>query len=259
MIEQELKDSTECKTGKLPRFISKLFYKDGSGDPLFAATYLKDIIGISTIPIVNNRGNRFNVLFYNAAGTHYLGPHLINYFENSKTSLNYTQNYILQMLRNKHVMVILRSFGIICYKIISPYWEKAAYEQSTAFEMGHLYNRLVDFLQECIDNPLLLVTNSIHLFHGPFQPVDEVHLSLFGPCEFDSLCIDISKRLCSLLNSKCKHLFKDFLEGGKYFNPSDSLIQCAKLCPPNNISVERLMAKLDSNLKSASMASVSTK
>jgi hypothetical protein len=39
--------------------VSKLFYKDGSGDPLYAPTYLREQ-GINKVPIMNNRGNRFN-------------------------------------------------------------------------------------------------------------------------------------------------------------------------------------------------------
>jgi hypothetical protein len=57
-----------------------------------------------------------------------------------------------------------------------------------------------------------------------------------------------SKSGFSVLNAS-----KDFLDGEKYYEPSCELIEMTKFksCPPNNITVERLMAKLDSQLKAA--------
>jgi hypothetical protein len=52
-------------TENLLRFVSKLLYKDGSGDPLYAPTYLREQ-GINNVPIMNYRGNSFNTIFHNA-------------------------------------------------------------------------------------------------------------------------------------------------------------------------------------------------
>ena len=96
----------------LLRFVSKLFDKDGSGDPLYAPTYLREK-GINNVPIMNYRGNRFNTIVHNAAGTFYISKHLINYFTNSKSTLNYTQNFILTALKSDYVTSICRALGII--------------------------------------------------------------------------------------------------------------------------------------------------
>jgi hypothetical protein len=58
-------------TENLLHFVSNLFYEDGSGDPLYAPTYLREQ-DINKVPIMNNRGNRFNTIFHNAAGTFYI-------------------------------------------------------------------------------------------------------------------------------------------------------------------------------------------
>jgi hypothetical protein len=47
------------------------------------------------------------------AGTFYIAKHLINYFTNSKSTLNYTQNFILTALKNDYVISICRALGII--------------------------------------------------------------------------------------------------------------------------------------------------
>ena len=58
------KGETACHT--LMRNVSKLLYKDGIGDPCLMRAYLQQ--RVKKIPILNFKGNRFNVLFYNAAG-----------------------------------------------------------------------------------------------------------------------------------------------------------------------------------------------
>ena len=87
------KGTSETKTVNLIKFVANFFYKDGSGDPLLSVIYLKSV-GISSIPITKFIGNRFNCLFYNAAGTFYLAKHLEAYLKNSKSTLNFTQDFI---------------------------------------------------------------------------------------------------------------------------------------------------------------------
>ena len=55
-----------------------------------------------------------------------------------------------------------------------------------------------------------------------------------------------------------KKLFADFLDGGKYHEPTNDTVIETESCPPNNITVERLMAKLDSHMKSAPTANIDT-
>jgi UDP-N-acetylglucosamine transferase subunit ALG13 len=128
--------------------------------------------------------------------------------------------------------------------------------------MGNVYNRLNNILALSTENPDLPLTNQISLFFGPFLPPSPVSQSLFKPCHlYIHTCTrNILTCLCTSLISKCESLFKDFLDGGKYYEPSCELIEMTKFksCPPNNITVERLMAKLDSQLKAAPSANVST-
>ncbi|CAC5381640.1 unnamed protein product [Mytilus coruscus] len=55
---------------------------------------------------------------------------------------------------------------------------------------------------------------------------------------------------------KAKTLFSDFLYGGKFYNADDDLKTTARTCPSNNITVERLMGKLDSAIKQCPNSSV---
>lgn len=66
------------------------------------------------------------------------------------------------------------------------------------------------------------------------------------------------RQFCGALLEKAKTLFKDFLHGGNYFKPSESVLKEADSCPPNNICVERLMAQLDHSLVHAPIANTNT-
>lgn len=81
--------------------MSKLFYKDGTGDPNILQVYMIHH-DVENIPIVNIRGNRFNVLFYNAAGTFFMHKHILQYFYSLKSSYTFIQNFIVLCLQNKH-------------------------------------------------------------------------------------------------------------------------------------------------------------
>ncbi|XP_021339820.1 uncharacterized protein LOC110441045 [Mizuhopecten yessoensis] len=238
----------ESVTQCLLRFVSKLFYKDGSGDPLMAALYLKDL-GMK-IPILNFRGNRFNVLFYNAAGTFYLSQHLQDYLESSKSTLNFVQTCILEGLKDPILMDICKCLGILSKLITEPYWRKAGGEVASAIEMGPVYTRLIECLGIGCETPLTLLHNNIQLFPGPSVEPDDVLQLLFNS-HVSSNAVTIMTSLCKAMRDKAQHLFKDFLPSGPFFSPSVSEIASFSSCPPNNICVERLMGKLDSKLKFA--------
>ncbi|CAC5369474.1 unnamed protein product [Mytilus coruscus] len=118
--------------------------------------------------------------------------------------------------------------------------------------MGNIYNRLVEFLEICIANPELVITeNGIKLFYGSDFPDDDIFSCLLKPCNLDSFTKDIIVKFCSDLKVKCFQLLNDFMPTGKYYAPNEEVLDICKSCPSNNISVERLMAKMDNCIVNA--------
>jgi hypothetical protein len=150
-------DTSDGKTVTLLRFVSKLFYKDGTGDPLYASSYILSQ-GIQKIPIMNYRGSRFNVLFYNAAGTFCWAKHLIDYIQNSKSTMNFTVAYILKALMNNITLALCRALGIICKIITEPYLDRSSDETTTALSIGNVYGRLIHVLEISSEN---------HIYYSP--------------------------------------------------------------------------------------------
>ncbi|CAG2230399.1 unnamed protein product [Mytilus edulis] len=81
------KSHGESFTQNFLRCVSKFFYDDKSGDPGFSQHFL-DMVGISHIPIMKFKGNRFNTYFYNATGTFSIHQHLYKYLTSSKIRPN---------------------------------------------------------------------------------------------------------------------------------------------------------------------------
>lgn len=140
------KSSSGSTTFTLLRFVSKPFFlQRWVRDPFYASIYMKDK-WIQSVPVMNVRGNRFNDLFCNAAGTFYLASRLVQFFENSKSTLSFTHRYILKALKDDRILALCRALGIRSKINTEPYLNRASDESSTALSMGDVYNRLIDLL-----------------------------------------------------------------------------------------------------------------
>ena len=150
------------------------------------------------------------------------------------------------MSTNSKILSICRALGIVCEKITEPYWNVASDMELSPIDMGHICYRLIEFLEQCVENTDLLLNSSIRLLEGPENKPSRPSSHLFVPdASLDDFTLEaLYKFVCSMLE-KSKNLFKDFLENGIYFSPSDKIILETKSCPSNNISVERLFAKVD--------------
>jgi len=111
--------------------------------------------------------------------------------------------------------------------------------------MGSIYEQLIDLLTNGANSPHLLITNRLQL-----EP-DKVSQSLFEKSSLDNITQSVLQQLCTVIKDNSKQLFKDFLENGKFCNPSETLARKSESCPPNNISVERVFGELDTKIKQA--------
>ncbi|XP_061177421.1 uncharacterized protein LOC133186202 [Saccostrea echinata] len=235
--------------------VSKMFYKDGVGDPKDLQVFMKSN-GVENIPIINFRGSRFNVSFYNAAGTFFIHKLLLQYFFSLKTSYSVLQNFIVLSLQNKVILCLLRAFGILYKLITEPYFLKAL-EVGNILYMGSVYERLLLVLNMFYDDPSLALKQQLRLFYGP-QFYDSVSDYLFDCCLHNDLTTVFLKRLCGVLKTKVEKIFSDFLSGGKYFNVNPDVLSECSSCISNNICLERLMGQLDFSLKTGPTSSINT-
>ena len=89
--------------------------------------------------------------------------------------------------------------------------------------MGSIYEQLIDLLTNGANSPNLLITNRLQLVIGPQLAPDKVSQSLFEKSSLDDMTQSVLLQLCTVIKNKSKQLFKDFLENGKFCNPSETL------------------------------------
>ena len=75
--------------------------------------------GVS-IPIDKFQGNRFNIIFHNAAGIYYLRTHLIQYLEQIHPSLNQLLQAVLRDVKNPYYITGCCALGMISKCITAP-------------------------------------------------------------------------------------------------------------------------------------------
>ena len=152
LFEDAILDSgTKCESGtvRLIRTACKAFEKRGnekSGCGLPFATYLHQH-GITRNPLIHFRGNRFNVVFANAARIFYLKDKMLDFLK-----VWGVQNQLLKAvendLHNEHYIAGCKSLGLIDKLITGPLWRLL--ESSVhILDMSHHYQNLLGFFQEC--------------------------------------------------------------------------------------------------------------
>ena len=106
-------------------------------------------------------------------------------------------------------------------------------------------------------SPHLLITNRLQLVICPQLEPDKDSQPLFEKSFLDVMTQSVIQQLCTVIKDKSKQLFKDFLENGNFFNPSETLAKKSESCPPNNISVERVCGGLDTKIKQSPNCNIS--
>ena len=110
-----LSSSKSSGTQRLLHTACKSFHVRGSqqaGCSSSFRAYLQNK-GIDKIPLAPFRGNRFNILFYDAAGIYFLRTHMLHYLTTSHGSLNQLLQAVLSDLQMPQYLAGCRVLGII--------------------------------------------------------------------------------------------------------------------------------------------------
>ena len=90
--------NSESGVARLIRTVCKSVQEKGcekSGKIVCFATYLKDGFGVTSTLLFPFLGNRFNILFVNAAGVYFLYDQLPIFSEELSTTINYLMQFIV--------------------------------------------------------------------------------------------------------------------------------------------------------------------
>ena len=118
-------DNQESSTVRSVRTACKAFQRracEKSGCPLQFTSYLKQQ-GFDSNPLINFRGNRYNVLFTNGGGGVFqLNEHIINFLKKVWGTPNRLLQAVLNDAENDLNMAGCKALGLINKHITGPLW-----------------------------------------------------------------------------------------------------------------------------------------
>ena len=146
----DLDDGTTCSPSGTQRLIHtacKAFHHRGSeqaGCSTHFRTYLRQK-NIHKVPLAAFRGNRFNIVFYDAAGVFYLKSHMVDYLKYSHGQLNRLLQAVLSDLGVPKYIAGCKALGIIDKIVTGPLWRHLMQSTVSILNMSNVYAKMEMF------------------------------------------------------------------------------------------------------------------
>ena len=100
--------------------------------------------GFRSLPIVPFRGNRFNILFQNAASVYYLASHLQTFLEGN--AQNRLLHAVLHDLKVPAYLAGCKALGLVSFLVTVPLWQVIEDRSINIIDIGQQYQEVIDFL-----------------------------------------------------------------------------------------------------------------
>ena len=199
------------------------------------------------IPLAPFLGNRFNIVFYDAAGVYYLREYMLQYLTGSHGSLNRLLQAVLTDLRTPHLLSGCKALGIIDKIVTGPFWRYLQRSSISILQMSDVYTMMKDKFEMWSSNALCVMEDQACLFESVDIDDDKVAMSLFATSGNEA--VEVQELLQFLFKSfavTIQRLLIDHLPGGKYHKVSDPrIVQETMSVPKTNINPERDFGILD--------------
>ena len=225
-----------------------------SGRMVDFATFLKTERGLDHVPLAPFFGNRFNILFYNAAGTYFLEDHLKVFFERVRNE-NKLLSAVYYDLEVPSFMAACRALGMIDKLITGPLWRCIA-DEGHILDMSSQYQRLYDCFLLWSADASQFINGEVNIFGNEVKVhKDEVfeYLFLSGSEEFDELTKQCLELIFNGFLSVTKRLLKDHLkeEDGMLWEKqsNEEFREETKSMKKTNVCEERDFGMLDYQMK----------
>ena len=236
-------------TQRLIRTACKALHHRGSqqcGSSVLFRTYLRKH-NIHKIPLAQFVGNRFNVLFYDAAGVYYLRSYMTDFIKSVHGSQS---NRLLKAVKTDfeeplHVAGC-RALGLIDKIVTGPLWRQLQESASSILKMGDIYCKMKDKFDLWSDDPHGVVEGTAILVDGMIVHQDDVWSALCSSNDTDVLTQEILQLLFCAFSRTTQRLLLDHLPGGVYYSCEDTVIMSETASVPyTNVAPERDFAMLD--------------
>lgn len=244
-VTSALPQSGEGGAGRLARTAVKALHPRGC-EKSGAAQDFMSFLGESdrALKLVPFKGNRFNILFYDAGTTYYRRGDIKAFLE-SLPEKNRLHAAFLQDLSCDAYMAGLRALDMIDKLIAGPFWKFMNVKESIV-DLNSPLAEMKQNVEDLTKDGSSLLDGSCRIFPDLSVHFDVIFDSLFQPSEnLDDLTQATLEALMHVLLLISDRQAEDHLEGGKYCNPTESKQTAASNVPTTNLISERDFGSLD--------------
>ncbi|ELT97200.1 hypothetical protein CAPTEDRAFT_196087 [Capitella teleta] len=229
----------DCVAANLLHGLSKLRYKQGSGDPVgFKAFFEMQKIPLSCFP--RYVGNRMHIIFHLAGVVIHLHTVLLLFLKDFSKNRGGLTSALKKDLENEAIMSHLLILGLVG-KIITGPWMTVFYtEESANLEMCDVIRSSIDSVENIEKNPQMLLTATTDIFNRTLSDDDDVLKSLRSGStfQFDSaVALKVISNILVVLKSQLDlYVTTDFCKED---------LERASSCPSHNMQAERILGSAD--------------
>jgi len=254
IIERSFKRPSEPGTARLIRTACKAMARGGDEKSGCQATFrvftrsFLDENNLRTVPLEPFRGNRFNILFQNAAGVYFLHAKMIELLESMES--NRLLASVLHDLKIPEYVAGCKALGLICRFVTMPLWSLIQDKGIHILDMNTRYNDLVTFLKDAAKNTEAFLDGNLLPF-GKDTVVhkDAIFDALLKPWQHDDLVIAMLQIILPSMSVLAERLFGEYLPGGCFTNASPTLRTQTVGTHKHNVFAESIFGDLDRLLK----------
>ena len=217
-----------------------------------------------TKEIVPFVGNRFNILYHNAAAVYYHHHDIVDFVSSTFSNPNKLILSLDELIKNRFNIACIRALGIAGKIVTSPFWriiESADNILSLNKYLNVMKLQLSKFSEDA--RPVFNEEAVIWDESDPLVKInrDELYESLFKEThdnELDCITIQALEQIFLAILIILERQADDQLIGGKYSNPSDDLLQRSSNVPSHNKASESDFGLLDLLMRLRPNANVET-
>ena len=242
----DLSPVQECGTIRLIRTACKLFERHGSekaGRMVDFAAFCKSR-GLAALPLAAFRGNRFNILFFDAAGVYFLRPLMLEYC--SFAEKGKLPSAVAADLEDERFVAGSRALGIIGKLITASLWRFLVSDKPFA-EVFQVYGGISAKLAVWAEDAADRLDGSGRPFKSAtVHSTTDVFNTLFTPAETDQATLELLQLLAATLHGYMSRVWSPYLPGGQLTSTDAASMQSL---PKTNVISEHDFGQLDRFLR----------
>jgi len=205
--------------------------------------------------LVPFRGNRFNIIFYNAEIVYYLSQYIKELFNDVHIPQNLLQKAVFYDIQENTYLAICKALGLCSKLITAPFW-RIMESNCSLQDASTAYQKLALFLSSAKADASNFVCGTHHPF-ADYVKEDYILETLLTQNEkLDFIVASVLQPLFSAWEAILQKAASQHLEGGEFANVEGPLEETTKSVPRHNKFPERVFALLDALTRFKPVASV---